>query len=154
MRSIRETFFSPGRKAFVSQSSITEKIDSLRRALLGEARVIPAPRINGVSGRDLLLKFSNGEVKRGDVLEITTAYRPADEDGKGTRLLYLGPDRFGFGGPDVKHHFHPERPYQGMPNNMIEGLITSWKKVGHITPADWSRMMEETFGPRNPQKAS
>lgn len=102
----------------------------------------------GSNGLDLANAFSTKAVQTGDVLEITTEYFPADEEGKGRRLMYLQPDEFMFEGLGGKHKFHPEKPAKNMPNIMIEGLITSWRKVGHTTPEEWSKMMEEVFGPK------
>lgn len=104
--------------------------------------------VYGQSGHDLSNAFANGVVAAGDLLEITTTYRPADEDGNGTKLTYLGPDHFAFGGMQGNHHFIPEKPYDGMPEGMIEGGITSWKKVGHTTAEEWNSMMREVFGDR------
>lgn len=102
----------------------------------------------GSNGYDLSNAFALGVVISGDVLEITSAFRPPDEKGNGTKLIYMEPDSPLFGGMDGTHKFIPERPYEGMPEVLMEGMISSWKRVGHVTEDEWNSMMKETFGDR------
>jgi hypothetical protein len=86
--------------------------------------------VYGETVEDLANAERQKVVQSGDLIELS-AY------GKHQILMYLGRDTFA---PE-DHFFYPEKPYVGMPNNIIIGHIQGWKKVGHWTSDEWNEMM-------------
>lgn len=93
--------------------------------------------------------FDDGKIQIGDIVELETIYIPADKDGHGRRLVYLGPSQT-VANKGRLHFFTEEIPNEEQ-TLMREGFITSWKKVGHRS-GHWDELLKESFGDKLPSK--
>lgn len=104
------------------------------------ARKEPPP--SGTNEFELLVADKSREVSFRDVLEVTTSNRPADERGKGSRTIYLGPSH-GDKYPGVIL-FYLDEPNENAPRLVTpQRGLTSWKRVGVATEEEWELLKRE-----------
>lgn len=97
--------------------------------------------ISGRTDLDLLRAGQDRRIVLRDVLEVTASNRPANEEGKGSRAIYLGPSH---GDPYPGNIlFYIDLQDENAPKLVTERGLTGWKKVGEATPEEWDSLMKE-----------